>query len=331
MNRSFVRSLWTQLAPLPPPTADFTGKTVIITGGNRSLGFEAALHFVRLNAHKVILGCRNVGLGLESKVRIEETTNRTGVVEVWEIDLGIFSSVRSFCRRATTLTRLDIVIANAALKSSKYACFEGYERQVTVNIISTWLMSLMLLPFMKQTKDRFYQSSKDYPHLTIVSSNAHFYAPFESRKQDLILESLKGEPNMTFRYHDTKLISLLFSRAIADRMRSPGKELSVVLNMVDPGYCQSDLLRERPYPFPMNSILGVLYYVLARSAEMGSRTYIAAAKSGLESHGLYLEDCVPSTPSVFVTSSEGQKAQQRVFDELTSILETIEPGIMKGI
>lgn len=282
---------------------------------------------MKLNARKIILGCRNLAKGLESQHKIEKATNKLGVIEVWEIDLGIFSSVRNFCQRATNLERVDVVVENAALMSSNYECFEGYERQVTVNIISTWLMALMLLPIMKQTSHAFYQSSKDRPHLTIVGSNAHFYAPFESRKQNFIFETLKGDSNMVLRYHDTKLVSLLFARAISDRMEAPGKDLAVVLNMVDPGYCQSDLMRERPYPFPVSSILGFLYWVLARTAEMGSRTFIAAASAGIESHGLYLEDCRPSTPSAFVTSREGQKAQGRVFDELARILEAIEPGI----
>ncbi|KAI0861708.1 short-chain dehydrogenase/reductase-like protein [Xylaria cubensis] len=331
MNRSLVRSFWTQVAPLPLCSADFTGKVVMITGANRSLGFEAALHFVKLNANKVILGCRSFTKGIQSQEKIEKATNKLGVLEVWEVDLGSFSSVQRFCRRAARLERLDIVVENAGLMSSKYECFEGYERQVTVNIISTWLMALLLLPVMKQTSNAFYKSSEDLPHLTVVSSNGHFYAPFESRKQDSIFESLRGDTNMVLRYHDTKLISLLFARAVSDRMRASNNQLAVVLNIVDPGYCQSELMRERPFPFPVNSIMGVLYWVLARTAEMGSRTYVAAASAGIESHGLYLEDCGPSTPSAFVTSREGQRAQDRVFNELINILETIEPGVTGGI
>ncbi|KAI1273029.1 short-chain dehydrogenase/reductase-like protein [Xylaria sp. FL0933] len=331
MNRSLTRSFWTQITPLPLCAANFTGKIIIVTGASRSLGFEAAHHFVRLNAHKVILGCRNYVKGVESQKKIEQATNKIGVLEVWEVDMGSFSSVRSFCQRAAKLERLDIVVENAALMSSKYECFEGYERQVTVNIISTWLMALMLVPVMKRTKNAFYRSTQDLPHLTVVSSNGHFYAPFDSLKQDLIFESLRGDSNMILRYHDTKLISLLFARAISDRMRAPGKELAIVLNIVDPGYCQSDLMRERPFPFPVNHIMGLLYWVLARTAEMGSRTYIAAARAGIESHGAYLEDCELSTPSAFVTSPVGQEAQNRVFHELTGILATIEPGIMDGI
>lgn len=53
----FVRDQW---APVPPVlTADLAGKTVIVTGANTGLGFEAAKHFARMNPAKLILACRS--------------------------------------------------------------------------------------------------------------------------------------------------------------------------------------------------------------------------------------------------------------------------------
>jgi FlaA1/EpsC-like NDP-sugar epimerase len=45
----------------PPPvaTAELTGQTVIITGANAGLGFEAAKHFARMKPGKLILACRS--------------------------------------------------------------------------------------------------------------------------------------------------------------------------------------------------------------------------------------------------------------------------------
>jgi retinol dehydrogenase-12 len=53
----FIRN---QLATTPPvPVADLTGKTVVVTGANVGLGFEAAKHFARMNPAKLVIACRS--------------------------------------------------------------------------------------------------------------------------------------------------------------------------------------------------------------------------------------------------------------------------------
>ena len=47
------------LTTLPYPQESAAGQTVIVTGANVGLGFEAARHFVRLGAAKVILAVRD--------------------------------------------------------------------------------------------------------------------------------------------------------------------------------------------------------------------------------------------------------------------------------
>ena len=52
----FSEFLYAQLVTsIPIPTASFSGQTIIITGANRGLGFEAAKHFVRLDVARLIL------------------------------------------------------------------------------------------------------------------------------------------------------------------------------------------------------------------------------------------------------------------------------------
>ena len=140
-----------------------------MTGANCGLGLEAARHFVRLNASKVILGCRSIQKGGFAITDIEKTTGRHGVVEVWQVDLTSFASVREFCAQARALERLDIVIENAGIATGKFEKFEGFESTITVNVISTFLMALMLLPKLRESATKF----NIIPRLTIVSSDAH--------------------------------------------------------------------------------------------------------------------------------------------------------------
>ncbi|RSL62491.1 hypothetical protein CEP54_005678 [Fusarium duplospermum] len=93
---SFWESLRGQFVTLPYPEQDCTGRVVIVTGSNTGLGLEAARHFVRLNASKVILACRNVDKGEAAKKDIEESTGRRHVAQVWHLDLCSYESVKSF-------------------------------------------------------------------------------------------------------------------------------------------------------------------------------------------------------------------------------------------
>lgn len=56
-----------------------------------------------------------------------------------------------------------------------------------------------------------------------------------------------------------------------------------------------------------------------------------AAAAGPETHGKWLDTFEIREPSVYVRSEEGQKMQQRLYDELIEILDRVEPGIVNNI
>ena len=120
-----------QFARLPYPTTKHTGQTIIVTGSNVGLGLEAARHFTRLDAEKVILAVRNLEKGEAAKVSIEETTNRKNVVEVWQLDLASYESVKQFAKKASGLKRLDAVVENAGIATDKFTVSEDNESTIT--------------------------------------------------------------------------------------------------------------------------------------------------------------------------------------------------------
>lgn len=77
-------------------------------------------------------------------------------------------------------------------------------------------------------------------------------------------------------------------------------------------------------------ILDLVMFLLARSAEEGSRTLVHATVQGPDTHGQFLSNCEIGFPSPFVLSPEGSKAQDRVWKELVAKLETIQPGVTKN-
>lgn len=168
-----VTFFYNQFRPLPYPKEDFTDKTVIVTGSNVGIGFEAARHFTRLNAAKVILACRSTERGEAAKAKITRSVARAhNVIEVWPLDLASGDSVREFCKRADELDRVDVVVENAsvAMASPQGTLAEGYEQTITVNVIATFLMALLLLPTLRKSASKVNSQAR----LVIVSSDAHF-------------------------------------------------------------------------------------------------------------------------------------------------------------
>ncbi|KAH7033010.1 putative short-chain dehydrogenase/reductase family protein [Microdochium trichocladiopsis] len=313
-----------QFHRLPLPTTDCTGKTVIVTGGNVGLGLETARHFVRLNAARVIIACRNLEKGETAKADIESTTGRTGVVEVWSVDLASFDSVKEFCARAAELDRLDIVIENAGVAPAKPQLAEGYESQITVNVISTALMALKLLTILRQTSTKYNVE----PHLVIVSSDAHRFVTWPvMRQSDNFFEALRTDKMFHERYNISKLLEVLFVRELAQAMDRTGKP-KVVVNTAHPGLCSSQLFRDLPAPFSW--ILAGIMLVFARTCEYGARNFVYA---GLlpETHGTYISECKPMEVSPRITNELGDKTQKQVYKELLDVLERIEPGVTGNI
>lgn len=187
---AFLTFLYSQLfVSLPYPNTDYSGKTVIVTGSNVGLGHEAARHFTRLNAEKVILAVRSLEKGNAAKQSIEETTGRKGAVEVWQLDLSSYESVKQFVKRAEGLKRLDAVVENAGIATREYRVAEDNESTITVNVVSTFLLALMILPKLRETATRYNVT----PHLEIVSSEVHAFTDLPERSSPNILEKLNDK------------------------------------------------------------------------------------------------------------------------------------------
>lgn len=189
--RWFGSFLHSQLLVTPPsPTKDFSGQTIIVTGSNTGLGLEAARHFSRLNAAFIILAVRNREKGEKAKKFILESTGKTkDSIEVWDLDMQSYESIKAFCARATDLPRLDVVVENAGIVTKYFKIVASYESIITTNVIGTFLLALGLLPKLKQTSLEF----NTLPRLSIVASDVHFIANFAERNSEDIFAALNDK------------------------------------------------------------------------------------------------------------------------------------------
>jgi len=97
-------------------------------------------------------------------------TNRTGVVQIWELDMNSFSSVKAFADRVNReVERLDVAALNADLAVCKCEKSpEGWEEMLQVNASSTALLALLLLPKLHATG-----MDEKPAHMAITSSMLH--------------------------------------------------------------------------------------------------------------------------------------------------------------
>lgn len=318
-----------QLCRTPAPcTRSFANETVVITGGNTGLGKEAARQIVALDAAKVIITSRDATKGEKAKRDIESATGRSGIVEVWNLDLASYASVQEFAARCQSLSRIDAVIMNAGVCTEKYTKAEDNETTITVNIISTFLLMLLLLPQLRSIAQNF----DIHPRVCILSSDLHEVAPFKAQQSPpgMILNSMNdpATADMTNRYMDSKLLEILYLVPFFEAQKLKGSQGGVVTNIVNPGFCSSDLTRE-----VTSTAFRAFEKVMARSTEEGARSHVFAAADGIESHRMYHTNgkARPLLKGTLPTTKTGKEVAKRFFDEVNQKLEKIVPGVTKNI
>ena len=205
---SILGGIYAQISQKPPyPQYDFSKKVIVVTGANIGLGLEASKHFVRLGAEKVIVAVRSLSKGEAAKVEIEK--ERTGtVVEVWLVDYASYESVKAFATKVDTLSRVDAVVLNAGISTEKFEVFENNESSITVNVISTALLMLLLLPTLRASAAKW----NIEPVLTVVGSDTHAYTTFPEQNASELFNTLndKKTARMKDRYGTASLSSLIY-------------------------------------------------------------------------------------------------------------------------
>ncbi len=190
-----LSALYSQFFVTPTlPNHDFSNQTIIVTGANTGLGFEAAKHFLALHCAKIIIAVRSTSKGESAKQSLLKTIPGAlpSQIEVWALDLSSFKSVRAFADRASSqLGRVDVLVENAGLDEGRFVLSEdGWERTLQINVISTCLLAVLMLPKLRETAQRY----KVTPHLVVVTSDTHYWAKFEERHAEGgILKALNEE------------------------------------------------------------------------------------------------------------------------------------------
>lgn len=248
--------------------ADIQGRHVVITGANTGIGRVTAVELVRAGAH--------VTLANRSRERSNEVIDEIKAlgkeVEFVALDLGSFESVRR-CADALLArdTPIDVLINNAGLAGARGLTADGFEMAFGVNHLGPFLLTLLLLP-------RIRQSSQ--PRIVNVASRAH------TRVRDFSLDAVQQTTKTTTgfpEYSHSKLANVLFSAELARKLEGT----DVHTYALHPGVVASDVWRKVPWPFR-----ALMKAFMITNAQGAMTTLYCATSAEVADHtGRYYDEC----------------------------------------
>ena len=121
-------------------------KTVLITGANAGLGFDAAAQFAEAGYAKVILACRTTEKADGAREKLVERTGKdvfgTLAVDVAEIATSTAAADALIARGET----IDVLVLNAGLATTEpRKTADGNDLTVAASLIGHHIMTLRLL------------------------------------------------------------------------------------------------------------------------------------------------------------------------------------------
>jgi NAD(P)-dependent dehydrogenase (short-subunit alcohol dehydrogenase family) len=250
---------WT-VADLP----DLSGRTIVVTGANSGLGYEASLAFAGAGA-QVVLACRDESKARTAAARIAAAHPRAALV-VLPLDLASLASVRAFADAFHAQhARLHVLCNNAGVMALPYRkTADGFEIQLGTNHLGHFaLTGLLLEPLLATAGAR----------VVTVSSNAHRFGGMR-------FDDLQWEHGYRkwMAYGQSKLANLLFAFELQRRLERAGK--TVISVGCHPGYAATNLQTAGPRMSGarvMERLSELSNRFVAQSAAMGALPLLYAA------------------------------------------------------
>jgi NAD(P)-dependent dehydrogenase (short-subunit alcohol dehydrogenase family) len=257
---------------------DLSERTVLVTGANSGLGYEATEAFAR-NGATVVMACRSVDRGEQAAQEIRESVGSTGAtLNVRECDLASLSSVAEFATEVREdYDELHVLCNNAGVMAIPRAETEdGFEMQLGVNHLGHFALTGHLLDLLVETPGE--------TRIVTHSSTAHTSGTADF--DDLHREDSYGKWEA---YGQSKLANLLFAYELQRRLAATGHTdtLSVACH---PGYADTNLQYRGPEEMGSTLRYGVMRVanaVFAQSAERGALPLLYAATAADVDGGAY--------------------------------------------
>jgi NAD(P)-dependent dehydrogenase (short-subunit alcohol dehydrogenase family) len=254
---------------------DLSGKTIIVTGGNSGIGYEAAVMLARKRAD-VILACRSMDKAAQAAVQIARA-DASASVKTMHLDLASLASVRAFADEfRSSHKRLDVLCNNAGVMALPYRkTADGFEMQFGTNHLGHFALTGLLLEVLLATPNA---------RVVTVSSTGH-------RMGRIRFDDLQWEHGYRkwLAYAQSKLANLLFAFELQRKADTVGaKLLSVACH---PGYAATNLQAAGPRMEGSSlreTMMALGNRLFSQSAAMGALPTVYAAVAPQVQGGDYI-------------------------------------------
>lgn len=252
----------------------FRKKTVIITGGNRGIGFSACRQLASTNDWNIILACRSRIKAEQAILSIPISDGRENI-EIEELDLADFKSIKAFSKKIIDSKRsINVLACNAGIQLSSTPVGkdgspvkrtnDGFEATVGVNHIGHfYLIQLLLGVLKKQRGSRVVVVGSGVHNPEEAGGNVGSKATlgdmqgFTGGFREGISMVDGGEYDADKAYKDSKLCNVMTALELSRRLKA--ERTDVTCNVMNPGLIPTTgLFRE------LNPVFVFLFTLLTR-------------------------------------------------------------------
>ncbi|GBP12925.1 Retinol dehydrogenase 14 [Eumeta japonica] len=309
-------------------TVRLVGKTALITGCNTGIGKETVLDFYKRGA-RVIMACRNLDKAQEAKTSIEEICKDkgdVGKIVLIKCDLSSLTSVRECAQQVLdSEPQINILVNNAGvMMCPKSETQDGFEMQFGTNHLGHFLLTLLLLPRIKNSTPA---------RIVTVSSKAHTR---NNVKFDDV--NYKNHPyNALEAYSRSKLANVLFSIELAKKLKEHNIQ-DVNTYSLHPGVIKTELGRHLNDTLfkGAQSMIGFMAGPFMKNPTQGAQTtiYCSVDEKCANETGLYYSDCEVRSPSQNALNDETAKMLWDMSAELVGLKDynpftATDPGVKR--
>lgn len=235
------------------------GKVAVITGANIGLGYETALGLAKKGV-KVILACRDFEKAEQAIRKIVKSVPEA-VLEIILIDLKNLDSVHGFAEEfLVKYDRLDFLILNAGIMATPFSkTKDGFESQMAVNYFSHFLLTNLLFPVIKKTKNA---------RIVSLSSIAH-------KNGKIDFENLNSQKSYSKwgAYGQSKLACLMFTYELQRRIDH--EKLPIKSLAAHPGLSSTNLFQYLPKIGQL--LFGPIASLVGQDGKSGAKPTLMAA------------------------------------------------------